>query len=188
MGLDFDQLFPGRFLKAGDFLGRDVTLTISEVKIEELEGDKGKQVKGLLSFVGKKKQLVLNKTNGICIREMFGRDTGLWVGKRVTLYPQAVDYEDAEIAIRVRGSPDIAAPITFILKLSRKKPRSVTLQKTAARAAATPNPAPSPAAAPAPAAPKPQVLNEAQLPSVPPGVDDAGAPWNDGADGADSIE
>jgi hypothetical protein len=140
MAFDFDELYPNRFMKAGELKGRDVTLTIKEVLLEELDGKKGPQMKGILSFERTSKQLTLNKTNGLCIREMFGRATADWIGKRITIYPQAVDYEDCDLAIRVRGSPDIAAPITFTLELSRKKPRKVTLQKTGQPAApAKPN-------------------------------------------------
>src|SRR5205085_5994632 len=71
--VDWDELYPGRFLKAVDFKGKTVTLKISEVKIEELVGDKGPQVKGVISFERTEKQWALNKTNGICLKEMFGR-------------------------------------------------------------------------------------------------------------------
>jgi len=128
--MDFDKLFPGRFMKATDFNGKDVTLTISGVVVEELEGERKKEVKGLISFKETTKALVLNKTNGLCLKAMFGRETDAWVGKRVTLWPAPIQFEDNDIAIRVRGSPDIAAPVTFTLKLAKKKPREVTLAKT----------------------------------------------------------
>lgn len=130
MGLDFDQLFPGRFLKAGMFQGRDVTLTISEIKVETLEGEKGKEVRGILSFREKPQQLVLNKTNGLCLRGMFGRDTEKWIGKRITFFPAPIDFGDAEIAIRVRGSPDLPAPMEVEIKLARKKPKKMRMEKT----------------------------------------------------------
>lgn len=142
MGLDFDQLFPNRFLKAGEFQGRDVTMTIKSIEREELEGQKGKEVKAIISFTERPKQWVVNKTNAHCLKAMFGRDTGAWVGKRVTLYPATITVDDEEtLAIRVRGSPDIAADITFTLKLARKKPRQVPLKRTGAagkKAAPTP--------------------------------------------------
>lgn len=154
-GLDFDQLFPARFMKAGEFKGRDVTLRIKAVFIEELEGDKGKQTKGILEFHGTNKQFVLNKTNGLCIRGMFGRNTADWVGKRITLFPAEISYGDSDLAIRVRGSPDIAAPMQVEVRLARKKPRLYTMQKTPAKgekpAAAAPAATPPPAPAPEPA-------------------------------------
>ena len=128
--MHFDKLFPSRFLKAGLFGGRDVTLTISKITLEELEGDKGKQTKAIVSFVERPMQLILNKTNGLCLKAMFGPETGAWVGKRVTFFPAAVSFGDSDIAIRVRGSPDLEKAITFDLVLPRKKPKSTTLQKT----------------------------------------------------------
>jgi len=128
--MHFDKLFPSRFLKAGLFGGRDVTLTISKIALEELEGDKGKETKAIVSFVERPMQLVLNKTNGLCLKAMFGPETGAWIGKRVTFFPASVSFGDSDIAIRVRGSPDLEKNVTFDLVLPRKKPKSTTLVKT----------------------------------------------------------
>ena len=130
--MDFDKLFPNRFLKAGHFEGKDVTLTLADVKVEELEGDKGKEMRGIISFKETPKQLVLNKTNGLCLRGMFGRNTDQWLGKRVTFFPAPIDFGDAEIAIRVRGSPDLAADMDVEIKLARKKPKMMKMAKTTA--------------------------------------------------------
>lgn len=129
--MHFDKLFPGRFLKAGLFQDKDVTLTITKVVLEELDGQKGKETKAIVSFAERPLQLVLNKTNALCIKAMFGPETDDWLKKRVTFYPAKIEFEDNDLAIRVRGSPDIPANITFDLKLPRKKPKSTTLQKTA---------------------------------------------------------
>lgn len=151
MGLDFDELYPARFLKAGEFKNRDVTLTITKVFIEELDGDGGKRVRGIIAFKETKRQLVLNKTNGLCLRGMFGRDTGAWIGRRITLFPAPIDFGDAEIAIRVRGSPDIEADIPVEIKLARKKPRTMVMKRTGpSKKGATPKPAPAQAPVPPP--------------------------------------
>lgn len=128
--VDWDELYPGRFLKATEFKGQKVTLTISEVRIEELVGDKGPQIKGVISFERTEKQLALNKTNGICLREMFGRKVQEWVGKRVTLFPSTFDGEDC---IRVWGSPDIAADMQATIALPRRRPFEMTMHKTEVR-------------------------------------------------------
>jgi len=124
--VDWDQLYPGRFLKSGEFLGKRVTLTISEVQLDELEGDKGKQVKGILAFKETAKSLALNKTNGICLREMFGRKLSDWEGKRVTLFPSQWNGEDC---IRVWGSPDIAKDTDIEVKLPRRAPIKMTMHR-----------------------------------------------------------
>lgn len=127
--MDFDLLYPGRFLKSGEFKGRDVTLTITSVDMEDLPQDKGgEKARGIISFKETKRKLVLNRTNGEAIKAMFGRETDEWLEKKITLYP--APYEGDETCIRVRGAPHLTKPLTFELKLPRKKPISVTLLPT----------------------------------------------------------
>lgn len=141
--VDWDQLYPNRFLKAGEFLGKKVTLTIKDVTIEELEGEKGTQAKGLISFKETPKQLALNRTNGICLKAMFGRKIPDWIGKRVTLYPSVVESGAmrGEPCIRIFGSPDIAQDFDATIQLPRKRPISMTMHKTPAKGAVAPAPA-----------------------------------------------
>lgn len=167
--MDFDQLFPGRFLKAGLFQGRDVTLTIRSVKVEKLPKDGGgEETKGIVAFTETERELVLNKTNGLCILAMFGRETNNWVGKRVTLYP--TEFE-GDLCIRVRGSPDLAGDVTFELKLARKKAKRTVMKKTAgghSKAAAEPARASPPKAhEPTAAPPSPPVPPSAPRPVEP---------------------
>ncbi len=133
--VDWDELYPGRFVKAGELLGKKVTLTITDVALDELEGDKGKQIKGVVSFEESTKQLALNKTNGICLRAMFGRKLSEWVGKKVTLFPSQWNGEDC---IRVWGSPDIDKDAEITVELPRKKPLKMTMHKVVKGAAAAP--------------------------------------------------
>lgn len=127
--VDWDELYPGRFLKAADLKGKKVTLKIAGVKLEELIGDKGPQVKGLISFDRTEKQLALNKTNGICLKDMFGKKVQEWIGKRVTLFPTQYNDDDC---IRVWGSPDIEADRPVAIQLPRKRPFQMTMHKTVA--------------------------------------------------------
>jgi len=127
----FDQLYPGRFLKAGELLGKKVTLTIADVDVEELEGDGGaKKVKAIISFRETKKQLVACKTNGLCLREMFGKELANWTGKRVTLFE---DTWNGEPCTRVWGSPDIAADFDVEVALPRRRPFKKTMHRVEAR-------------------------------------------------------
>lgn len=130
--MDYDELFPGRFLKAGEFQGKTVTLTITGVTIEELPQEKGEdRERGIVHFKQTKKALVLNKTNGEAIKAMFGRDVGQWIGRKVTFHPETVQLgRDKVLGIRVVGSPELDDPLTFTLKLAKKKPRQVTLTPT----------------------------------------------------------
>lgn len=151
---DYDQLFPGRFLKSGEFKGKDITLTISDVRLEELENKrKGKHMAPVLSFKETKKQLVLNKTNGECVKGLFGRKVAEWVNKRVTFYPVDVNaFGTKKLAIRVRGSPDLQSDRQIVCQIGTDSV-TVTMKKTAAKAngrqqAAPPPPPPPPAEEP----------------------------------------
>lgn len=139
---DFRLLFPSRFIKAAQFKGKDVTLTIDRIGSEELEGDKGKQLKLLVLFKertrkGGSLEMVCNRTNAECVAAMFGVKTEAWIGKRITLWP--MPYE-GDVCIRVRGSPDLPKDLPFELKLPRKKARPMVMKKTKPDASAAPEP------------------------------------------------
>lgn len=152
--MDWMELFPSRFVKAADFKGRDVTLKITAFITEELPQENGAMKrKGILCFDGTPKQLVINRTNAACIAAMFGPETDGWIGKRITFFPAPyIDHTGlgVDIAIRVRGSPDIERDIHFDLRLPRKKPVKAHMRRTGKAAAVPPKksePVPPPAAA-----------------------------------------
>ena len=130
--VDWEELYPGRFLKAIDFKGGRYTLTIQAIDLEELEGDKGPQIKGVITFKETDKLWAINRTNGACVKAMFGRKVQEWKGKRVTLFPGT---HNGEPCIRVYGSPDITDTFDVTIKLPRKKPTTMTMHKTEAKPA-----------------------------------------------------
>jgi len=131
--VDWEQMYPGRFIKAADFKGEKVTLQIAAVDLEELEGDKGKQIKGVIRFERTEKAFALNKTNGICLKAMFGKKVQEWVGKRITLFPTTYGGDDC---IRVYGSPDIEKELEVVIALPRKRPFNMTMHKVELKAKA----------------------------------------------------
>lgn len=141
--VNFDQLYPGRFLKAGSFEGRKVALTIKDVNVEELEGETGPKKKATIAFVETDMQLVACKTNGLCIKAMFGAELSNWIGKKVTLFPSLWNGEDC---IRVWGSPDIPRDLSVEVKLPRRKPFSMLMHKMPGKGEAAPPPAAPPPA------------------------------------------
>lgn len=153
----FDDLYPGRFLKAGNFHGKKVTLTIEAVSIETLEGEKGKQDKAIVTFKETPRQLVLCKLNGTCIKGMFGGNVMNWKGKRVTFFPTDTIMPmpskrgDDRICIRVWGSPDIAADLAVEFAPPRRKAFTIPMHAVKRDGSpAQPSPAPQkPAEAPA---------------------------------------
>ena len=123
--VEYDQLYPGRFIKAGELLGRKVTVTIADVDLEELMGEDNKpKQKATLTFKETPKQLVMCKTNGISIKAMFGTKLAEWIGKRVTLFP---DTWNGEPCIRIWGSPDIERDIEVEISLPRRRPFKKTM-------------------------------------------------------------
>jgi|SRR5690606_14492826 len=127
----FDDLYPGRFLKAGNFDGKKVTLTIADYDLEQLEGEDGKKAKAIITFKETQRQLVACKTNGLCMKEMFGADLTQWVGKRVILFPSIWN---GEPCIRVWGSPDIPEPKAVEIKLPKRKPFTMQMHTSAKEA------------------------------------------------------
>lgn len=143
--VDFDQLYPGRFLKSGELLGKKVTVTIADVEIDELEGEKGKRVQGIIHLKGKNKQIVLNKTNGLCLKGMFGRKLGDWIDKRIVIFQDQTRFgSDTVDCIRIWGSPDIQRDIKVTITLPRRKPFEMTMHKTGERAPASEDAPPPP--------------------------------------------
>lgn len=126
----YDEMHPGRFLKAGQFKGKKVTLTVSDVETEELEGNKGKQIEGIISFKETPRQWVPNKTNRTCLKELFGPNPQDMIGKQVTLFP--APYE-GDVAVRVWGSPELDADRDVVIELPRKRPFKMTMHKTERR-------------------------------------------------------
>lgn len=74
------------WLTGGDLLELGpVTVTIERVTLEELYRSEEKMV--VLSFAGKRKRLVLNKTRAQQMVQIGGDDTDGWVGLVVRLVP-----------------------------------------------------------------------------------------------------
>ena len=106
---DFDELYPGRFLKAGLFQGKPWTLEITKVHLEKIQGEKGPEKKGILTFRQTEMQLVLNRTNGICLLEMFGRVLPKWVGTKSRSIPARGKASQRSASTAVPSSPKIAS-------------------------------------------------------------------------------
>lgn len=108
---DYRTMYDRNYLYAYDLAGKEVTLTIDEVKASELQGSDGKKQKKPTVFFRELRQrqpadnrsLVLCKTNGKTIAAMYGNDTKEWIGKRITLYAAMVSSFGSTVeAIRIR--------------------------------------------------------------------------------------
>lgn len=101
--MNIDQAFPSKYISAADLQGREVTVRIDRVVMEQLDRDSAKESKPIVYFQGKQKGMVLNKTNAHNIASIYGKETGGWVGQTITLVTAWVDYQGKSVeAIRVR--------------------------------------------------------------------------------------
>lgn len=110
---NIDQMFPSKYIKAGDCEEADLQLTIAAVKQESIgQGDEA-ETKFVVYFDEHDKGLVLNKTNASTIAELHGRNTDQWIGKRISLYATEVEYGgkvSMGIRIRLRAPKPASAP------------------------------------------------------------------------------
>lgn len=96
--------FPSKYLRAADLDGRQITVEIANVELEEV--GTGEEPKPVLYFQGKAKGVVLNKTNAHTISAVYGDDTDDWIGQGVTLFSAHVDFQGRSVeSIRVKIPP-----------------------------------------------------------------------------------
>ena len=109
--MDIGSAFPSNYLKASDLMGRDVQVTIDDVRWESI----GDEQKAVLYFIGKSKGLVLNKTNATALADKLGYETDSWHNKVCTIFPTETDYAGKRVpCIRVKlstGTPLNPAPV-----------------------------------------------------------------------------
>jgi hypothetical protein len=101
--VNINAAFPSTYIKASDLDGKTVTVTIREVKIEQIGRERDS--KPVLYFDGKEKGLVLNKTNARKIASIAGdADTENWTGVRIAIFPTEVEFSGEMVeAIRVKA-------------------------------------------------------------------------------------
>lgn len=138
-------LNPGNYYSAADFTG-EPTVEIVDVKLEDVEDEKNKvKRKGSITLKGIDKPWLCNVTNTKCLVAMFGDETDAWRGKRVTLVPERVmSFGEWVLGVRIKGSPDIAAPVNVSIRLRKKKTQVLTMQKTGETEARPSPPKPAP--------------------------------------------
>ncbi len=98
------DVFPSKYLRGSDIDGRELTVTIGHVVIEDVGGDDKKPV---VYFKGAEKGVVLNKTNWDRIVHVSGSDdSDEWTGVKVLLYTELVTFQGKTApAIRIKKPP-----------------------------------------------------------------------------------
>jgi hypothetical protein len=102
-----DLMFPSMYLRAADFEGKPVTLTVREVHRDNLRlANGGKTEKYILSLVETDKMFVLNKTNAKLIAKHLHEPKAInWPGAKITLSPETCEaFGEMVPCIRVKAA------------------------------------------------------------------------------------
>lgn len=112
--MKISEAYPSKYLAADDLSGKDVTVTIESVSLEEIGKGSDKDHKLVIEFTGKQKSLVCNKTNAKTIAKVLAsEDTDDWIGKSIIIGPREVEFQGNMVwSIRVSLRRPGAAPTT----------------------------------------------------------------------------
>jgi hypothetical protein len=112
-----EETYEGHFLDALD-LPEGVLVPVEIEAIVEPFAEKdaaGKPIKqAIVAFKGKKKRLILNKTNWRNLKAMFGRDHLQWIGQTITIqrrYLEASKAFGVQNTMAIRVVPPVGTPI-----------------------------------------------------------------------------
>jgi hypothetical protein len=120
---NINDVFPSKYLKAADLGGAERVVTISRVDFEPVGPDR--EMKAVIYFNGKKKGMVVNKTNANAVASISGSAlTEDWEGTQVTLYPTEATfagntYEVVRIKRPKPAAASVAAPKTVVPPAAR---------------------------------------------------------------------
>ncbi len=113
-GFDFDEVFPDRWIHAEDLDGKDVTLTITDAYLEDLRSPTGEVTTCAILKFGepkKKREYVLNKSNGLVCKALWGSQSKDWIGHRITLASEPERMSPTGYKIVFAGTPEIDEPL-----------------------------------------------------------------------------
>ncbi len=113
MGITVNEMFPGRYFKADDFV-QDRAFIIERI-VQEDVGGQGNPIdqKWVMYFQGETQGLVLNVTNARALERIHGEDSGSWCGKQITLGRELTSMAGQSLyGTRVRIPPQAPSPST----------------------------------------------------------------------------
>lgn len=94
------EVYASPWLRAEDLQGKTVKVTVSAAALETLPQADGSQAqKIVVSFLGAKRKLILNKTQAAALVTIAGDETAGWPGAVVYLAPQPTNNGKLTIAI-----------------------------------------------------------------------------------------
>lgn len=113
--MKISEAYPSKYLAADDLNGKDVTVRIEAVSLEEIGKGNDKDHKLVIEFAGKDKSLVCNKTNAKTIAKVLGsEDTDDWIGKSIIIGPREVEFQGNmvwSIRVSLRRPGAAAVPV-----------------------------------------------------------------------------
>lgn len=109
--MNVNDAFPSKFLKADDLGRHEPIVEIEDVYALSVHGHGSKVSKLVVTFVGKAKGLVLNKTNATTIAEILGSpETETWRGRAIRLYATTTKFGNETVScVRVKAAGPVAA-------------------------------------------------------------------------------
>jgi hypothetical protein len=109
--MKMSEAFPSKYLKTADLGGKEIELQVDRVEWGDVGTDDEPETKPVLFFVGKKKGMILNKTNTSVLTNEYGDETDDWRGKPVIIYPTTAQFKGQPIAaMRIRIPARAAGP------------------------------------------------------------------------------
>ena len=104
------EVYASPWLRADDLGGKTIKVKIARAGADMVpQSDGDKQPRIIVDFEGKKKRLILNRTQGAALANIAGDDTDHWAGAEVYLSPQPTNNGKLTIGIMPVPSEDGAA-------------------------------------------------------------------------------
>lgn len=113
MGFLISKEFPSRFLKGEEFAGKEVAVTVKDIKKELVysrQTNKKDEVL-VMYFQGKERGVVMKKERSNDLKAITGSDdTDGWIGKKVVMYTQKKKMKDGIVDV-IRFKADKTAEL-----------------------------------------------------------------------------
>lgn len=90
-----NDVFPSKYLSAGDLPEEGITVTIRKIAMERMPDGADKPI---ASFDEKVKDMLVNVTKWNTIAELYGEDSDDWVGEKITIQPGTTKYAGKMVA------------------------------------------------------------------------------------------
>jgi len=90
--MDMSEFTAGKYQKAADFEGEEPREVVIRAVKKEAVGQK-QELKPVVYLQGEDRGIILNKTNSKMLVALLGKESNGWVGQRVMLAVQQVDFQ-----------------------------------------------------------------------------------------------